>query len=878
MPTFRFAGSAVVLASIASFGALFGGCTPKITTLHRPGIDSAPEVRAPDAIGAAFLPMPKAIGTASPVSSAGNRFDIAIRKDALEKEFLLHGSLIPQTGMTTSHGLQARVVAFRRVGDRLFLLEATQGHVVARELPATLILAEIPILSETDDAIVMDFNAGMSQAFVAGNWKGSASETSAKPVYEDNRSILKIRHSFLDSVKTVSVRGTDTLEIHQIAQVEGVGATEGLDEEMTGAPTASTIALRYYLSPYRPNPSYAPKGASDFRHVGYFEIATQLEESTGRPLPRISRWDISQPVTYYVSANTPAEYVDAVKEGILYWNRAFGREVLRAEVAPAGVTAPDPRYNIVQWVPNDTAGFAYADGLMDPRTGEILHAQVYLTSVFGASPRAKMPGVLRKLREQGSRADARSRGGSTALASARLCDHEAGEQIARGFEQLATMGTDDAAFLRAVQDYIREVAAHEVGHTLGLRHNFAGSLAQNISLAERDRLLLSYLTQDETPPLDKVFTSSFMEYSALPEGVLSAAQVKNLGAVFEHDRLAIRWAYADEEIDPATAPLFCTDGHAAMDYKDCVRFDSGGKPLIANQQKLRAALKSLPQNFAENFIRAKTAPDARDRTPFSRTVIRPTEYLTAIDEALTDQIAWLSAVPPKSIATERKFAYVSGFNAEEVLAATRTSISEQVKALGGAEAALFEILPASDRPAPRLAETASAALAAYLARSDVREGVGYDGKPYVLSTEEIEFLLASGGKLFAQLESSVIDLALTKLEGAKLGSPQLGFELEAELGATVKAILLGAKGDTAPAAFMEFRYPRALRLKAAKLLARSMGGEILDWSSATRAECASQLKTLIEGITANAELTRAQAQWKAEQEELLQLVQASANR
>ena len=53
-------------------------------------------------------------------------------------------------------------------------------------------------------------------------------------------------------------------------------------------------------------------------------------------------------------------------DGILYWNHAFGKDIVEAKKAPAGVTAPDADYNVIQWVPWDNAGFAYADDLMDP--------------------------------------------------------------------------------------------------------------------------------------------------------------------------------------------------------------------------------------------------------------------------------------------------------------------------------------------------------------------------------------------------------------------------------------------------------------------------------------------------------------------------------
>ena len=82
-------------------------------------------------------------------------------------------------------------------------------------------------------------------------------------------------------------------------------------------------------------------------------------------------------IVFAISSNTPKEYRESVREGVLYWNKAFGREQIKVIIAPEGVSAPHPDYNVIQWANWDQAGFAYADAQMDPRTGEILHAQVF---------------------------------------------------------------------------------------------------------------------------------------------------------------------------------------------------------------------------------------------------------------------------------------------------------------------------------------------------------------------------------------------------------------------------------------------------------------------------------------------------------------------
>ena len=84
---------------------------------------------------------------------------------------------------------------------------------------------------------------------------------------------------------------------------------------------------------------------TESRYVRFFETPALLEPGTGRASAKIARFDLQEPVVFYYSANTPEDYVEAVKDGILYWNRAFGKTVVRAEKAPPGVTAPDANGN-----------------------------------------------------------------------------------------------------------------------------------------------------------------------------------------------------------------------------------------------------------------------------------------------------------------------------------------------------------------------------------------------------------------------------------------------------------------------------------------------------------------------------------------------------
>ncbi len=84
---------------------------------------------------------------------------------------------------------------------------------------------------------------------------------------------------------------------------------------------------------------------------------------------------------------------------MLYWNLAFGKEIVQVKKAPEGVTAPDAEHNVIQWVPWDKAGFAYADVLVDPLDGESEHGQAYITSAFTFLGKARARALLRAMEE-----------------------------------------------------------------------------------------------------------------------------------------------------------------------------------------------------------------------------------------------------------------------------------------------------------------------------------------------------------------------------------------------------------------------------------------------------------------------------------------------
>ncbi len=541
-----------------------------------------PKVQADPTIQNSFTILDQQSGEASSQIGMTEQKFISIRKDALDKEFLLQGSMMRQIPMPTANGLKSRIVAFKRSANSLFMMEATQGHVITKDLPSQMILAKFPIISESDKDLVLDFGMGMAETFVAGDWYSSDEGEAYIKTFRG----LDIKNSFIEAA---SFHG-NALSIRQIAQVTGT--------------QLDTIEVKYYLEPYLPNPNFKSTAGQPLTNFGFFEVAPQYQSDKGNGALDVyaSKWDTSKPIVYAISANTPVEYVEAVREGILYWNRAFLNAPLQAVVAPQGVTAPNYDYNVVQWVPWDSAGYAYADAQMDPRTGEIRHAQVFMTSTFAVSGESRAKALLKA-------AGPKTKVLQEVLAMSGmiqkpLCNFELQDHFFVALEKLLASNAPDTEFLRISQDYIREVVAHEVGHTLGLRHNFAGSLASSYTLDQRAGIVQDYITQQKIPD-DLQPASSVMEYQVFEEAAMTGQIISKTSRILDYDKKVIGALYSGEDLPWEDLPPFCSDSQT--DHWDCQTFDLGRDPIEFISWSKQQQEQNLVQNLFNSILRAKKA-------------------------------------------------------------------------------------------------------------------------------------------------------------------------------------------------------------------------------------------------------------------------------
>jgi hypothetical protein len=278
--------------------------------------------------------------------------------------------------------------------------------------------------------------------------------------------------------------------------------------------------------------------------------------------PTAPRSRVKKPIVYYLDPGCPEPVRSALLEGVGWWKEAFEKagfiDAFRIEVLPKGVHPLDVRYNIVQWVHRATRGWSYGGGIIDPRTGEIVKGFVTLGSLRIRQDRLIFEGLV-------------------------------------GAEQTGKGGPNDP--VQAALARIRQLGAHEVGHSLGLEHNFAASTYGRASV------------MDYPGPLVQI----------TPQGDLdiSNAYAKGIGA---WDVQAIRYGYSqfppganeEQELDAIVRDglghglIFLTDQDsrpegAAQPLANL--WDNGADPVAALELSLKVRKIALSR-FGEHNLAA----------------------------------------------------------------------------------------------------------------------------------------------------------------------------------------------------------------------------------------------------------------------------------
>ncbi len=180
--------------------------------------------------------------------------------------------------------------------------------------------------------------------------------------------------------------------------------------------------------------------------------------------------EVVEPIVYYVDPGTPEPILSALIEGAQWWAEAFEAagfiDAYRVEVLPEGIDSQDIRYNMIHWTHRRTRGYSYGNSVVDPRTGEIIRGVVNLGSLRLRQDYLHGQGMVPPF--------AAAEGGISQGAESFSC----GFLPMPDFSYLAEVVESGEANSDAVEmalDRVRQLSAHEVGHTLGFPHNYLAS-------------------------------------------------------------------------------------------------------------------------------------------------------------------------------------------------------------------------------------------------------------------------------------------------------------------------------------------------------------------------------------------------------------------
>ncbi len=450
-----------------------------------------------------------------------NKIYLEIKAEQLKKNFLATATLesgIGEAGIYSGMPLQDFLFYFERVNDKLNFVvrnvnfRTREGDPQARSLArsfsdSVLYSIDIKSIHPQSKSILIDLSdllltdiAGLTSSL---GLPGSADE------------------SYFGNAKAFP----QNVEIESVMNFSG-SSDDDEDEETQSFMTVPdsrgfTLRVHYSLSQL-PHNNYQPRLADD--RIGYFLTAYQDLSNDERKEPfvrYINRWHLEKqdpsasisppkkPIVFWIDNAVPLEYRSAITEGVLMWNKAFEaagfKDAIQVKQMPdnAKWDAADIRYNTIRWINTVDGYFAMGPSRVNPLTGEILNATILVDASFVRALKNEYRQIIQPNEQK-------NRTSLTALMQNRLlCTNgleanqnpvksklftkhlsklageydlcygmEAANQFAFGSIAMSllqqTPPTNDQV-KNYIHQYLRLIIAHEVGHTLGLRHNFRGS-------------------------------------------------------------------------------------------------------------------------------------------------------------------------------------------------------------------------------------------------------------------------------------------------------------------------------------------------------------------------------------------------------------------
>lgn len=465
--------------------------------------------------------------------------------------------------------IESKVVTLGIRGRNLTMYQDTSRSFAMSSSVPTILLDEYPVVYETERYSFVDFS------------RGRASFRIDQTRYVAEVSAIEVVRSMSDGVSFDL--GLNLVSTNQSTAEPEVSQSQ---ESRIVEEGRVTLRIRYFLKEVIRHSRFQTREAPE--SVGYFLTDEVFPEGANRELPperRTVRWNFSRPVVFTLSATFPDAYRSYAMQGVQAWNDILGRNAFEVRVGNGSESFANVDENVIYWDedPASGASAALAQRQYDPVTGETFHAHIM---VYGGQIEAQLRrmhalAALRNLTgnsggtsanpvhdREHSRSHTISMGGQVFEAS---CKYEASEMIAGlaatirdAGEMRQSLPFAELPFEEFFGKLIRVVVMHEVGHTLGLRHNFMGSVGFDAA--------------------HHVLTTSVMDY-------LPAEQLYAVDRIQAYDRIAIAKGYDLNVPERASTdiPPYCTDQQVPT-MALCNRLDYGSDVIQFFAARVRSGI------------------------------------------------------------------------------------------------------------------------------------------------------------------------------------------------------------------------------------------------------------------------------------------------
>ncbi|MBW4038725.1 MAG: DUF5117 domain-containing protein [Acidobacteria bacterium] len=382
--------------------------------------------------------------------------------DLLYTDSLPFGTGSNDLGLDRGQVSEGRILHFERTGPKVLLIQSNQDFRSSSTDPAE----QLAVTQSFPESVLWGFTVAAEDS--SGTVLVDATDFFLHDAHRVSETLANLKQGAYHvdpSRSTIAL--DDTKAFPKNTEVEATltfitdAAPHGkFVRDVTPDPRAITLRERHSFIQLPP-PGYTPRVFNP--RSGYFPLMFRDETAplgadvTQRFILRhrlikkdpncITACQPVTPIQYYVDRGAPEPIRSALLEGARWWDQAFqaagwAPNTFRVDILPADADPMDVRYNIIQWVHRYTRGWSYGEAVADPRTGEIIKGNVTLGSLRGRQDYLIAEGLLAPYK--------------------------------RGYNP-STTDPHDNPMLQMVLARIRQLAAHETGHTLGLAHNFAAS-------------------------------------------------------------------------------------------------------------------------------------------------------------------------------------------------------------------------------------------------------------------------------------------------------------------------------------------------------------------------------------------------------------------